>query len=80
LTGRAVPRDGRGVTDVLVVTTTVRVVDGVHRHTTSPGPAVPLGTHGVVFPAGLEEGLVDTATARSSARALSKIHFPLLQY
>ena len=36
--GRA--RDGRCLTDVLMVTTTVRVVDGVHSNTTSTGPAV----------------------------------------
>ena len=62
LTGRSVAGHGRGVTNVLVVTTTVGVVDGVHSNTTSTGPAVALGAHGVVLPAGLEEGLVDTAT------------------
>ena len=29
---------------MLVVTTTVRMVDGVHGNTTSPGPAVALGS------------------------------------
>jgi len=47
----------------LVVTTTVGVVDGVHSNTTSTRPRVALGTHGVVLATGLEEGLVDTATA-----------------
>lgn len=47
---------------MLVVTTTVRVIDGVHSNTTSTGPRVPLGTHGVVLPTGLKEGLVDTST------------------
>lgn len=46
-----------------MVTTTVGVVDGVHSNTTSAGPRVALGTHGVVLATGLEEGLVDTATA-----------------
>ena len=31
--------DGRGFTNVLVVTTTVRVIDGVHGNTTSTRPA-----------------------------------------
>lgn len=48
---------------MLVVTTTVRVVDGVHSHTTSAGPRVPLDLELVVRTTGLEQGLVDTATA-----------------
>ena len=44
LTLGGVPGDGRGFTDMLVVTTTVRMVDGVHGNTTSPGPAVALGS------------------------------------
>jgi hypothetical protein len=43
LTLDGVPRDGRGLTDMLVVTTTVGMVDGVHGDTTSPWPAVALG-------------------------------------
>jgi hypothetical protein len=31
--------DGRCLTNVLMVTTTVGMVDGVHRHTTGSGPA-----------------------------------------
>lgn len=47
------------------------MVNGVHRNTTGPGPAVPLRLHRVELAAGLEEGLVDTATAgcqRGTAR------------
>ena len=33
---------------MLVVTTTVRVIDGVHGNTTSTGPAVALGSELVV--------------------------------
>lgn len=40
----------------------MRVVDGVHSNTTSTGPRVALGAHGVVLATGLEEGLVDTTT------------------
>lgn len=45
-----------------MVTTTVGVVNGVHSHTTSSGPRVPLSTHSVVLPTSLKEGLVDPTT------------------
>ena len=48
LTADGVARDGRGLSDMLVVTTTVRVIDGVHGNTTSTGPAVALGSELVV--------------------------------
>ena len=35
----------------------------VHGNTTSLWPTVPLGSHGVVFPTGLEEWFVNTTTA-----------------
>ena len=38
LTLGGVARDGRGFTDMLVVTTTVGMVDGVHGNTTSLWP------------------------------------------
>lgn len=38
LTLGGVSRDGRGLTDMLVVTTTVGMVHGVHGNTTSLGP------------------------------------------
>jgi hypothetical protein len=38
------PRDGGCFTDMLVVTTSVGMVDGVHGNTTSLGPAVALGS------------------------------------
>ncbi len=67
LTGGGVARTGGGLADVLVVTTTVRVVDGVHSHTTSAGPRVPLDLELVVSTTGLEQGLVDTTTAGDDA-------------
>jgi len=42
LTLCGVARDGRGLTDMLVVTTTVRVIDWVHGNTTSLWPRVAL--------------------------------------
>lgn len=50
------------MTNVLVVSSSVRVVDGVHSNTTSSGPRVSLGSHGVVLSAGLEERLVNSST------------------
>lgn len=47
---------------MLVVTTTVGVIDGVHGYTTSTGPRVALDLVLVVSVSGLEEGLVNTAT------------------
>jgi len=47
---------------VLVVTTTVGVIDWVHSNTTSLWPAVPLDSVLVVGGTGLEHGLVDTST------------------
>jgi len=47
---------------MLVVTTTVRMVDGVHGNTTSLGPAVALDSELMLGTRGLEEGLVGSAT------------------
>lgn len=54
--------DGRGLTNVLVVTTTMRVIDGVHGDTSGLGPRVSLGLVLVEGTTGLEQGLVDTTT------------------
>lgn len=42
LTRGSLTADGRGLTDMLVVTTTVGVIHGVHGNTTSLGPGVTL--------------------------------------
>ena len=52
---------------MLVVTTTVGMLDGVHGHTTHLGPAVPLHLVFVVGTAGLQDGLVDTSTSGHDA-------------
>jgi len=62
-----VPRDGRRLTDMLVVTTTVRMVDGVHGNTTSLGPAVPLDGELMLGTRRLQEGLVCSATTSDNA-------------
>lgn len=47
---------------MLMVTTTVRMVDGVHGNTTSPGPVVALDGILMLRTRSLHEGLVGTAT------------------
>ena len=39
LSGHGGASDGRGFSDMLMVSSSVRMVDGVHSHTTSTGPA-----------------------------------------
>merc|ERR1712227_1145080 len=52
---------------MLMVTTTVGMLDGVHGHTSNLGPAVPLHSVFVVGSAGLEHGLVaSTATSNDA--------------
>jgi len=63
LTGRSIPRDSGSVTNVLVVTTTVRVVNRVHSNTTSLGPAVPLDSVLVMSGTSLEHRLVNSSTS-----------------
>lgn len=48
---------------MLVVSSSVRMVDGVHSHTTSTRPVVALGLEFVVRTTGLQERLIDTSTA-----------------
>merc|ERR1719205_234 len=60
-TRRRSTHDSGGLADMLMVTTTVGMLDGVHGHTTDLGPAVPLDLVLVVGAAGLQDGLVDTA-------------------
>jgi len=63
LTAGSVSGDGRGVTDVLLVTTTMRMVDGVHSNTSNSGPGTSaLGLPSVVGVSGLADGLVGSAT------------------
>jgi len=68
------------VADVLVVTSTVRVLDGVHRHTTDLRPAVALDAVLVEGTAGLQQRLVNAATAGDDAdrRARARVHKLLL--
>jgi len=66
-TRRGSPLDGRWVTNMLMVTTTVGMLDGVHGHTSDLGPAVPLDSVLVVSSAGLEHGLVATTATSDDA-------------
>lgn len=48
---------------MLMVTTTMRMLDGVHGHTSNLGPRVALHSVFVESAAGLEDGLVDSSTS-----------------
>merc|ERR1719460_1344556 len=65
--------DRRRVPDVLVVASAVRVLDRVHRHTTNLGPAVALHAVLVEVVPGLEDRLVEAATAGHDANHRASI-------
>ena len=60
LTGDSEARHSSGMTNVLMVTTTVRVIDGVHCDTSDLGPAVALDSVLVELVTSLQDGLVNT--------------------
>ncbi|GIX63879.1 uncharacterized protein BcabD6B2_33140 [Babesia caballi] len=64
---RSATRNSARLANVLVVTTTVRVVHGVHGNTTHARPAVALGLVLEVGSTGLEERLVNTTAAGDEA-------------
>jgi len=67
LTRRGVTSGGGRVTDVLMVTTTVGMLNRVHRHTSNLRPAVSLHTVLVERGTGLQHRLIDTTTAGNDA-------------
>ena len=67
LTVGGIASDRGGVTNVLMVTTTVRMLDGVHRHTSHSGPVALLRVSLVVGVAGLQDGFVRSGTAGDDA-------------
>mmetsp|Transcript_38741 Transcript_38741/g.84285 ORF Transcript_38741/g.84285 Transcript_38741/m.84285 type:complete len:269 (+) Transcript_38741:107-913(+) len=67
LTGRSVTAHRGRVANVLMVTTTVGMLHGVHSHTTNLGPGVALRLVLVVRDASLQQGLLGTATAGNLA-------------
>ena len=60
LTRDSEARHSSGMTNVLMVTTTVRVIDGVHCDTSNLGPAVALDSVLVELVTSLQDGLVNT--------------------
>ena len=67
LTSGGVSGHGRGVTDVLVVTTTVRMLYGVHSNTSNSWPAQLLGVVLEISIVRLQEGLVSSLSASNDA-------------
>jgi len=66
-TGGSVSPDGRCMTNMLMITTTVRMFDGIHGNTTHCGPAISLRLILVISATGLQDGLVDTTTTRDNS-------------
>jgi len=66
-TGGSVATDGGRHTDVLMVTTTVRMLDRVHGNTADLGPRVPLSLVLKVSSSGLEQRLIDSSTTSDNA-------------
>ena len=67
LTAGSVSPGGRGVTNVLMVTTTVRMFDGVHGNTSDDGPIALLGVGLVVSLVGLEHRLIASSATGANA-------------
>jgi hypothetical protein len=67
LAGGSVAGHRGGVTNVLMVTTTVGMLHGVTGNTTDLGPAVALTAEAVEGVTGLEDGLLDTTTTGDNA-------------
>lgn len=67
--GRLATRDGGRLSDMLMVTTAVRMLHGVHADTAHRRPRVALGAVLVEGAARLHDGLVGTAAARDDAWA-----------
>jgi len=68
LTWRSVTSNSRRFTNMLMVTTTVGMLDWVFGYTSHLWPAVSLHAELVVGSAGLEHWLVDSSTARNEAK------------
>lgn len=66
LTRRGITADSGRVTNVLMVTSSVRMVDGVHGHTTNSWPAVSLSFIFVESTAGFKDRLLDTASSSNN--------------
>ena len=62
LSRRSVSAQGGGMTDVLMVTTTMRMLDGVHGDTSNLGPHLSLSFEEVVAVSCLENGFLDSPT------------------
>lgn len=65
-TSRSTPLDGGSFTNVLMVTTSVGMLNGVHGYTSDNWPAVTLSLVLVVGTSSLQDGLVDTSTTSNN--------------
>ncbi|QFZ38568.1 putative 60S ribosomal protein [Clavispora lusitaniae] len=73
LTWNSTSRDGRGLTNMLMVTTTVRVINWVHGHTSSSRPRVSLDLVLVESSTSLQQWLVDSTTTSNDTNDTSGV-------
>ena len=73
LTAWGVSSGRGGVTNVLMVTTTVRMLDGVHGNTSDSGPVALLGVGLVVGGVGSQERLVSSLTTSANSNHSSAV-------
>lgn len=73
LTVRCISADSGGMSNVLLVTTTMRMVYGVHSHTSNSGPTSALCSVFVVLVTGLANGLVNSSASSAYSNHSSAI-------
>merc|ERR1712147_212033 len=78
MTTRCVSSNSRRMTNMLMVTTTVRMLDGVHGNTSDSRPMRSLGLHLEVHSVSLKERFVSSLTTSSNTNHSSAVTLDLL--
>ena len=78
LSARLVSSDGGRMTNMLMVTTTMRMLDGVHGNTSNSRPMGSLSLHLEVHGVGLKERLIGSLTTSGNANHGSAVTHDLL--
>lgn len=78
LSARLVSSDGRGMSNMLMVTTTMRMLNGVHCNTSNSRPMGSLGLHLEVHGVGLKERLIGSLTTSGDSNHGSAVSHDLL--
>jgi hypothetical protein len=78
VTTRSISSDSGRMSNMLMVTTTMRMFDGVHCNTSDSRPVRPLGLHLEVHSVGLKERLIGSLTTSGNADHSSAVSLNLL--